>query len=249
VRRIFPVGNLPIASLAIVATALSGQDGAYAPSGGTLEPANAWMRAPFKLDTDSDRVPQALRAERDTYYDHAIGSPDRLSANSASRTHFSEGATFGYPPEVVPLDSVSAYVTGRFKDYRTVLSASGRSVYTEIHVSILRVVESGQAVQIAPPTEITVTIPGGTVERGNGEVISYLTDPTHYALRPAHSYLMLIKHQIDGDFYVVGHSWDTTNGIVEPNSIHDELRAKQGTSSLIGLGVDAAIAALRAKLH
>jgi len=175
------------------------------------------MKAPVKLaqiGVAADVAP-FIRVSRDLFFDRTIGLPSPLTPESAGSKHFAEGSTYGPQPEI-PLLQNRALILGTFRSYSPVLTASRRAIYTEISVEVSKVWEepSGTAA-IGKP--ITIIVPGGTIQIESGAVLSFLTDPREYFLQPAHSYLLAMSYVNEGNFYLIGKSWDLTSGVAQPN--------------------------------
>lgn len=211
-------------------------------------PANEWMKKASPPLEEADTIAPVVRYDRDTFFDDTIGSPEPLTPGTASRSHMSEGSVYGEVPEIPPLNANSLIITGRFESYRSILSASHRSVYTDIHVSVQRIVYQGSEIHVTPGADITIDVGGGTVDLGDGRVLSYLTDPREYALQPSRDYLLVLTHVPSGDFFTVDRNWDITDAIVKPNTWHEAILAKKGRSRLSGLSVEAAISEVKKQL-
>jgi hypothetical protein len=87
-------------------------------------------------------------------------------------------------------------------------------------------------------SDITVSMPGGTVMGALGQPISYLTQPRSLSLQPTRTYLLLLSYHADGDFYTHVDDWDISDGIARPNTKISQAKAKEGTS-ISGLTTDA----------
>ena len=62
-----------------------------------VAPGNWWMK-------EADNAPGTtvvspiVRYDRDNFFDHAVGSMDPLTPETAQKSHISEGAVYGVPP-------------------------------------------------------------------------------------------------------------------------------------------------------
>jgi hypothetical protein len=142
-------------------------------------------------------------------------------------------------PEIEPSDVV-AVVT--FDDYQPYLSASGRSLYTEIRLGVERILRADASV--GSPAALTLIYPGGTANTPSG-VISYgsnLDKP--FELQPHHRYVVFLRHLASGDFYSLDQSWELSGGVVYPNSAGNVERAKAGASLYSGMREDEFLAVL-----
>ena len=195
------------------------------------KPANEWMKTPTDLSS-ADPVQPLLRQARDHVFDQ-FAPVEPLTPENASRTVVSIGAVLADAPEM-PERPNRAVVIGTTTDYRSVLSASGRAIYTELAIKIERVFEdvSGHA---TAGEVLTLALSGGTVRTKDGAVISYLTQPRRYSVRPGRTYLFVLQYKSEGDFYTHVSDWDLTDGVVRPNSESDKVRASEGRSALVGL--------------
>jgi hypothetical protein len=197
---------------------------------------NAWMKTPTDL-SKSDDVPFYLRQIRDGYWDGQLGGFGVLTP----KTVIHSATDYGWNPlvnkEIPDIDNNHAAFIGTFVRYKSVLTASGRAIYTEVTFKVDHVFQDAARGHAAAEGEITVIVAGGTVRTKDGEVISYLTDPQQYFVRPGRTYLILGDHySADGEFYESAGTplWDLSDGIVKAN--FSEARAKaMGPSTLIGL--------------
>ncbi len=94
-----------------------------------------------------------------------------------------------------------------------------------------------------PGLEVTVSVPGGTVQTSAGAV-SFMTDPQEFFMQPGKTYLLILYYMADGDFYVGTPSWDLSNGIVKANSYETRAKATRGLPTIVGLTKDELIRAL-----
>jgi hypothetical protein len=195
--------------------------------------ANAWMKTPTpKSDTDS--VPSPVRSLRDQFFDSALGHHEVLTPENAGLHHMSEGSFIGVQPEILEFPD-RAVLIGTFKSFKSVLSASGRVVYTEAIIQVAEVFEDVSGAS-RPGADITIALPGGTVSTSDGKAISYLTQPQSFFIQPGRTYLFVLGYYAAaGDIYMIGKDWDLSDGIVRANSGLDLRRQREGTSSLVGL--------------
>lgn len=206
---------------------------------------NWWMKTATSPGV-TDNVSPILRYDRDQFFDQTIGSATPLTPENSKNTHMSEGAVYGMPPEIPSLSPNTAIVVGGFKSYHAVLSASHRSVYTEVRLEIEQVVKQGTDVHVSSATAVTVAIPGGSVSLAeNGQVISYLTDDRQFGIEPNRTYLLVLSYESLGDFFTLKKNWDVTDGVVKPNSVLEIERATKGQSRLVGLPLAAAVSELK----
>ncbi len=121
-------------------------------------------------------------------------------------------------------------VFGTFRSFRSVLTVSGRAVYTEATIEIESTFEDASGLA-RPEGKITVIFPGGTVETRAGEIISYLTQPRRYFIGPGSTYLFVLGYYPEGHFYGLANDWDLSEGKVRVNSGQDQMRAQRGLST------------------
>jgi hypothetical protein len=192
--------------------------------------ANAWMRVPAQDDKQS--VTSSLRRERDSFWDKAIGAHEALTTTQPGMA-ISEGAWSAEEPEIPKMPN-RAIITGRFVSYRSILSVSERSIYTEVTISIEKVFEA-KADSAMPGQKITLALPGGTVVAPSGKVITNLTQPRKYFVQPGRRYLFVLTYQPTIDCYFLGDDWDISEGTVRINSLRSQAISSLGHSSLNGL--------------
>lgn len=184
------------------------------PNGPPFTPKNHWMTIPVAWLPSADAVPAKIRLVRDNRFDQLIGFPTPLTPKSAVLRHQSGGTIIGIPPEF-PIVRHRNVLIAQFVSYRSVLSASGRSVYTEILLQVSEIFGDKLGAHI--PGVTTIIVPGGTVRTQSGSVISYLTQPQKYALEPGRTYLLVTSFNEEGGYHMLAKSWDLSTGIVQPN--------------------------------
>jgi hypothetical protein len=211
--------------------------------------ANKWMKAPIDVRTQIDPVSSQDRPSRDAYWDNLIGASAPLSDPSTHAHPIAIGDADPWAPELGDLGA-GVLAIGKFETSRTILSASRRSVYTEIQFRIQRVfghpdapVREGQLVDLDRP--------GGTIIAPWGETLSYEIHPEQMGLQPQHAYLIRLGYHTAGNFYSGGYKtgelWDLTDGTVKPGNHLQKHRAEHGMSEINGLSVDALIQLLDKK--
>jgi hypothetical protein len=220
----------------LFAAAGGGQTQPRTPRASSDMPANAWMRTPYELPTHDDLAP-SLRHFRDEYWDGMLGHFGALTPQTV--IHTSEGAygpSVGGSREIPDLRSDNAAMIGTFSRYRSVVTASGRAIYTDITFAVDHVFRDAAGGHGVSGSEITVGFGGGSVRTASGGVISLMTEPRKYFMQPGRTYLLFLTYKAYGDFYVGGiPTWDLSDGTVTAN--FDEVKAKEhGTKmTLIGL--------------
>jgi len=200
------------------------------PKSHPIADANDWMRVPTRVSSP-DPVPPDIRSQRDLCFDSAIGAPRPLPGTD---TAFGGETLEGVE---IPDHPRRAIVIATFTNYRSVWSASRRSVYTELTFHTSHVFQDIERHAVAD-TDITVIVPGGTVETASGQVFSYMVQPRRYSVKPKGTYLLVVGYTADGDFYTEVASWDLSDGIVRGNSAKEAARQARGESTLIGLSKD-----------
>jgi len=211
--------------------------------------ANAWMLTPTPYRDWNKGVSPEIRAARDDYSDRITppafaqpvsNPPRRLPLTSPGFYEYvtpsgCDGAGSG--PEIRNHPN-GIVLAARFTKYRSVLSASGYSLYSELTLNVEQVFEdrSGSG-YLALQREMTVLVPGGTITLPSGKTLSYKTGPREWSLQPEHSYLMVLAYYKEGDFYLVTDDWDISDGVTRPNDCRTDYWERTGRSSLSGLSV------------
>ena len=213
------------------------------PSDSTKPAANAWRLAPTPyLDWNKDVSP-AVRAQRDAFWDEVTHREWPLTVR---RVEGAIGVGVGGPdygddgrqPEIPDVPN-RAILTAAFTGDHSVLSASEKSIYTEIMMAVQQVFQDKTGSDnLAPHKDVTLMLIGGTVALKSGKTLSDHVQPSELSLRPGRSYLLVLQYHKEGDWYELKEDWDITDGIVRANTRWGQYLAKKGRSRLNGLAVE-----------
>jgi hypothetical protein len=243
--------TLAIAAMTVVCALATAASPQTAPDNKSKPAANAWMLTPTPyLEWNKDISP-SLREERDRFWDDLSPREFPLTVKQG------HGGGFGGPdywddgkqPEI-PDVLDRAVLTATFSAHRSVLSASEKSIYTEITMRVQQVFEdkTGSS-HLAPHKDITLMLNGGTVALRSGRILSDSVKPCELSPQPERSYLLVLQHQKEGDWYELIEDWDITDGIVRANTGWGQYLAKHGRSRLNGLPVEQLGAVLSEELY
>ncbi|MGA3188500.1 MAG: hypothetical protein ABSF22_15450 [Bryobacteraceae bacterium] len=160
---------------------------------------NAWMKEPTEIGA-RDEVSVPIRNIRNNYFDGSpFASKGPLTLENVGRFALFAGKSSGRAPEIPDLP-LRALLIGTFESHRSVMTPSHRAIYTEVTVKCSYIFEDGGGgARLGSP--ISILFLGGTVEDANGDVLSFLTQPKHYFIEPAKTYLLVLSYHSDGDFY------------------------------------------------
>ena len=216
--------------------------------------ANRWMLAPIDVQKQPDPVSPSERRARDGFWDRLYGATyplrDPLSQPKLLPTvdYFTPTEEFS-DQELVE----KTWLVGTFESYRTFLSASELSAYTEITFRVSRVIGNLNIPSLKDGSTITIGCPGGTIMAPWGKVINFRMSPSDHFFEPNHSYLLGLAHISDGDFFIFNEKiyrrWDVTNGTATPDSKEEIRRATRGQSSIAGKTTEDAIEVLTEKIE
>jgi hypothetical protein len=235
--QMFP--RITIAASAILATAfLSVLPSVCTAATSASAAANAWMKIPTPYPLANDTVDPEVRAARDRFVDAAFGLSKPLSLDQSEQSHIgkalNQSDTTSAPEIPVVLNRVT--VSATFTSSQSVLSHSGRSIYTEITFTINRIFEDAEGA-LSTGNTLTAIIPGGSVQTVSGPA-SFLVDPEDTFIQPKKRYLLVLSHNPAAQFYAVVKNWDLSSKIVKPNSKQDLLRTAAGKSVLANVSED-----------
>jgi hypothetical protein len=150
--------------------------------------------------------------------------------------------------EEIPADKSFTVAVVRFVDYATILSASRKSIYTEVKMKVERVLRSASP-SAGPEKNLTVILGGGSVQLSSGVIVKKNLDQgAESGIQPGHRYLAFLVHQKDGDYFYCAKSWDLSTGVAVPTYPSDVVKARNGTSRFAGMPERRFIAAVRAIL-
>jgi hypothetical protein len=197
--------------------------------------ANKWMLDPVDIKAQKDTAEPANRIQRDIYWDRCCGQATPLSQPPRFFSVNSDEGLRGRAEPEFPQIKNGVWLIGKFEGYHTFLSRSNRSVYTEMNIRVHHVF--GQpSVKLDQGDIVDLGMYGGSILAPWGGIYTYQVEPKSEFFRPGHTYLLLLRHVENGDFYLRAKRWDLTSGRVqsEEAELH---RAKQGKSQIHGLDV------------
>lgn len=233
-----------------VALAFVGAASAQTASKETSKPAaNAWMLTPTPYLEWNKDIPPAVRSQRDAFWDEVTHREWPLTVRRDGAFGGGDRYDNGTEPEIPEVPN-RVILTATFTASRSVLSASEKSIYTEITMRVQDVFEdkSGSGHPISGHN-ITLMLNGGTVALGPGRILSDNIQPSELSLQPERSYLLVLQYHKEGDWYALEEDWDVTDGVVRANTRWGQYLAKHGRSRLNGLTVQQLGAALAKLLY
>lgn len=235
-QLIVPVGRIAAILLVVTGQTVSQSPSGPKPSSPPQIAENAWMQHPTSLSgSGSSEVAARFRAERDSFWDGVSGERAPLTPDSAS--HTATGESWFEPSPEIPKVHGRVVLTGTFAAYRSILSASGRSVYTEITINVDEVFQNRSAFEVVHGDNVTVAIAGGTVLTPSGQTLHYLTQPRELFLQPGRKYLLVLSYKQSGQFLTLADQWDISDGTLRVSSMRNRTRVQRGRSSLNGIEV------------
>lgn len=207
---------------------------------------NRWMLTPTDVRIQHDTAAPEQRNARDGFWDGLIGAATPLSQAQTKHLVIAPGGNVASAPEFPTIPN-GVWLIGKIEGYHSFLSASERSIYTELNVRLEHVFGPSQ-----PPLTkgllIDVGRSGGTVLAPWGKVVSYQLYPREYDVQPGHTYLLLLQYHAEGNFYTEGKRWELTQGFVEADDELEQYRALHGKSQIHGLALPDLINYLDRKL-
>ncbi|HEY7403929.1 MAG TPA: hypothetical protein VIB39_10435 [Candidatus Angelobacter sp.] len=215
--------------------------------------ANRWMKTPVEaVSSQTDSISSGDRQARDAYWDKRIGASMPLSDPTARLQQQPMADPDPWAPELGDLGQ-GVLVLGKFESYRTVLSKSRRSLYTEIQFRVQHVFGHPNAPAQAGEL-IDIDRAGGTIIAPWGGTLSVGLRPEQMGLQPGHAYLIRLGYDPSGNCYLAAsittiQLWDLTDGIVKPGNSLQKYRAESGRSEINGLSIDALIRLLDKKFE
>src|SRR5215472_15485283 len=197
-----------------------GSSGQQSASTIPLKPAaNSWMLKPTPYLAWNQDISSSARAQRDANWDKAAFNKKPLTGPDVDLGNFSS-CTGDYDMAWEPSD-ISIHVPNRavltatFSKFRSVLSASEISIYTEMTLQVDDVFQDQTGTgHPFKNKNIDVLIYGGTVILRSGQTFSLATEPCDYAIEPGRKYLLVLSYQPAGDFYEPYDTWDISDGVV-----------------------------------
>ena len=207
--------------------------------------ATAWQRVAVRPVTGPST--SDIQAA-DAYFDQVIGNNEPIDEPHKERYY--QGRSEGVPTILeFPSSYASAVIVGQFSTYKTHISGSHRSIYTELDIKPASVVKPGATTDGI----YRVFIEGGTVLLPNASgvpgtrAVSYGIPRNPYSLMPDTQYLLFLRYEPNGHFYTVLRSWRVANGKLEPNNLADDRSAAAGHSLHTQMSIENASQEIREK--
>jgi hypothetical protein len=198
------------------------------------------MQTPSEVSSRDDLSPY-FRHLRDEYWDFRYGNFGVLTP----QTHIYWGQAFGpwigdNGLELPNLGKNEGGLIGTFARFKSVLSASGRAIYTDVTFTVGHVFLDAAGGHAALGGEITIDIIGGTVRTPSGEIISEYTEPRAYFMQPGRTYVLWgLVYEANGGFYTSGiPDWELLDGVVRANFDVAAAKAHGRATAFIGLTQD-----------
>ena len=196
------------------------------------------MLVPVDLHNQHDDVADANRRARDAYWDNVIGSRVPLSEPGARlRDLPAADMLFQFPVEIPnPFDGYVLLI-GRVGGYKTLLSSTERSVYTELEFRVETILGGPDIPLLRKDQVISIGRAGGTIIAPWGRLESYVRTPEKYDFSPGRTYFIAAGYHANGDFYTmhgIQRRWDLTDGTVVPDSPIEVARAQRDARAPAG---------------
>jgi len=196
--------------------------------------ANKWMETPTPVTANSADPAAQFRPARDRFYDNSvIGSKVPLTVTDAPNALMGV-VSRASDPEIAEGPN-RVILTATFTKFRSILSASERSIYTEVALKIDEIFQDRSGQALTSGQEVTLSLPGGTVLTPSGQKITYLVQPRELFLQPNRKYLLVLFYKPSLNLYLAADNWDISDGVVRPNTPKSRDIAKEGRSIVSGL--------------
>lgn len=193
-----------------------------------------------------DFVAPQDKAARDFFFDKLIGADLPLDqSGNVPRIH-SVWERVGPTPEVITSDDGVAVVG--FSSFRCIASASKRSIYTEVSMTVEDVLKDTTGT-LGRHESISVLLPGGKVKFASGKTVAWDINDNDYEIQPNGRYLIFLTHVKEGDFFLEDKRWLLNNGKAVANTVEDAIRSHQLTSKYSGLSENVFISSVRKQLN
>jgi hypothetical protein len=216
--------------------------------------ANGWMLTPVDIQAEQDSATPAERHARDTFWDKQIGATAQLYSPLSRRKPrpMIEAAPI-YEEFTNSELRKGVWLAGTFESYRSYLSASQLSIYTEIKFRVSHILGHPKSPSLHEGSLISIGRAGGTIRAPRGKVVSYDIQPKTYDFQPGHTYLVAPTYVPEGDFYLfsdrMGLRWDVADGTAKPDTLRTVVRSVRQCSSIAGLPIQSAIEVLTQRIE
>lgn len=203
-------------------------------AGSTSESADAWISKATPYGTWNTSIEPEVRSQRDIFWDKASMSSVPLTEEGSVRV---VGGSFDLSADPGELSIVPdrAVVTASFTSFHSVMSVSGRALYTEILLKVDRVFEDSTGANYSlNKRDITLIIYGGavTLEDGRFFAVDNPDARPDLFIQPGRKYLFVLRYHKLGDFFGLCDSWDISGDKVKASSVRALYFAGTGHSAL-----------------
>jgi hypothetical protein len=150
---------------------------------------------------------------------------------------------YGVQPEL-PFFPDEAIVVARFSGYESFITPSRLTIYTSIKLSVEQVLEAGPTA-VKPGDTIEDLIYGGTIALGKKIIQEGIYQDSAYTLQPGHRYVLFLRYEDSGKYFINEKSWELVDGSAVPNHAIEVTRMQQGKAQYSGLPEKAFIDAVQ----
>jgi hypothetical protein len=182
--------------------------------------------------TSDEHAPDSNRLIRDSVFNDKTGQKKALDLPRATGEVLighSNNPPYYVRIPAIPSQQSDAVVVGKITDFQPYLSSDRTHLYTELTVTVERVMKD-DAAAIGSKSTIAILEAGGNLTLANGKVVKDDFVPSNHRLEIGARYVLFLQHYPKGDYFRVVKNWELQGSHVVPIAHEDVSDAKRGTS-------------------
>jgi len=212
--------------------ALIGGNYAWAQSAPPISPTpESWKQSTHNI-SEADKTGQkdVVRQERSAAFNDKRPNAPKLDSTEPKKGLIYQSA----PPyfvrtPAIPVKESDAVVVSTVDAVQPYFSADHTHLYTEFSLTVDEQIKDTTGLASVGQS-IPIVIRGGRVRLANGRVIEEKAAFTNFSISVGSRYLLFLRYNSTGQYFVVAKSWEFKNGGVIPTAHEDQMDEREGKS-------------------
>jgi len=212
--------------------ALIGGNYAWAQSTPPISPTpESWKQSTHDI-SEADKTGQkdVVRQERSAAFNDKRPSAPKLdSAEPKKGLIYQSAPPYFVRTPAIPVRESDAIVVATVDAVQPYFSGDHTHLYTEFSLTVDEQIKDTTGLAKVGQS-IPIIIRGGRVRLANGRVIEEKAAFTNFSISVGTRYLLFLRYNSTGQYFVVAKSWELKNGGVIPTAHEDQMDEREGKS-------------------